>query len=120
MDRRSFFRTAATGLLVVGCPASAAALPRVALVNNNGALSEIADDRYNKAFSRGLRERGLEEGRNIIVMRRSAEGQYDRFPQLMRDVVAASVDVIVAIGPGVGAAIRATQTIPIVAVGTDG
>ena len=32
MDRRSFFRTAATGLLVVGRRANAAALPRVALV----------------------------------------------------------------------------------------
>jgi putative ABC transport system substrate-binding protein len=120
MDRRSFFRTAATGLLVVGCPARAAALPRVALVDPNVAPSEMADNRYTDAFSRGLRERGLEEGRNIIVVRRSAEGRYDRFPQLMKELVAASVDVIVAIGPGVGAAMRATRTIPIVAVGTDG
>jgi putative ABC transport system substrate-binding protein len=119
MDRRSFFRTAATSLLLVGGRANAAALPRVAFVDNIS-ISEIAGDRYYKAFARGLREYGREEGRNIIVMRRSAEGRYDRFPQLMQDLVAAPVDVIVAIGPGVGAATRATRTIPIVAVGTDG
>lgn len=120
MDRRSFFRTAATALLVVGRRANAAALPRVAIVDPNISISEFADNRYTKAFARGLRERGLEEGRNIIVMRISAEGRYDRFPQLMQDLVAGSVDVIVTIGPGVGAAMRATRTIPIVAVGTDG
>jgi len=120
MDRRSFLRATASGLLVVGWRANAAALPRVALVDPNVAVSEMADNRYAKAFSRGLRERGLEEGRNIIVVRRSAEGRYDRFPQLMEELVAASVDVIVTIGPGVGAAMRATRTIPIVAVGTDG
>ena len=120
MDRRSFMRATASGLLVVGWRANAAALPRVALVSNNGTASEMADSRYDKAFVRGLRERGFEEGRNIIVVRLSADGRYDRFPQLMEEMVATSVDVIVAIGPGVGAARRATRTIPIVAVGTDG
>ena len=120
MDRRSFLRTIASGLLVVGWRADAAALPRVAFVWNNGTASEIADSRIDKAFIRGLRERGFEEGRNIIVVRVSAEGRYDRFPRLMEELVATSVDVIVAIGPGVGAARRATRTIPIVAVGTDG
>jgi putative ABC transport system substrate-binding protein len=120
MDRRSFLRATASGLLVVGWRANAAALPRVAFVWNNGTASEIADSRIDKAFVRGLRERGLEEGRNIVVVRVSAEGRYDRFPQLMEELVATSVDVIVAIGPGVGAAQRATRTIPIVAVGTDG
>jgi len=120
MDRRSFLRATASGLLVVGWRANAAALPRVAFVHNNAPISEVADDRDYKAFARGLRERGFEEGRNIIVVRLSAEGRYDRFPQLMEELVATSVDVIVAIGPGVGAAMRATRTIPIVAVGTDG
>ena len=120
MHRRSFFRTAAAGLLVVGRCANAAALPRVALVDPNVPISGFADNRYYIALELGLRERGLDEGRNIILMRRSAEGRYDRFPQLMQDLVTGSVDVIVTIGPGVGAAMRATRTIPIVAVGTDG
>jgi putative ABC transport system substrate-binding protein len=120
MDRRSFLCATASSLLLVGWRANAAALPRVALVFNNGTASEMAGSRYDKAFVRGLRERGFEEGRNIVVVRPSAEGRYDRFPQLMAELVASSVDVIVAIGPGVGAARRATRTIPIVAVGTDG
>jgi putative ABC transport system substrate-binding protein len=120
MHRRSFLRATASGLLVVGWRANAATLPRVALVLPVGPVSTMADNRYAKAFSRGLRERGLEEDRNIILVRRSAEGRFDRLPQLMDELVAAAVEVIVTIGPGVGAARRATRTIPIVAVGTDG
>jgi putative ABC transport system substrate-binding protein len=37
----------------------------------------------------------------------------------MQELLALPVDVIVAIGPGVGAAMRATNTVPIVAVATD-
>jgi len=80
----------------------------------------MADHRFDQAFVRGLRERGLEEGRNVVIERRSAEDRYDRLPQLMQELVAASVDVIVAFGPAVGAAWRATRRIPIVAVATDG
>jgi len=118
MNRRSFFRSAAAGLLVLGSRAGASALPRVAVVYMNASVSDIANYRYDKAFTRGLRERGLEDGRNIVIVRRSAEGQYDRLPRLMQELVSASVDVIVT--TGVRAAWRATQTIPIVAVQSDG
>ena len=97
-----------------------ASLPRVGVVFNNSPSAGIADYPYYKAFMRGLRERGFEEGRNVVVVPRSAEGRYDRLPQLMQDLISSPVDIIVTIGPGVGAARRATQTIPIVAVGTDG
>jgi putative ABC transport system substrate-binding protein len=62
---------------------------------------------------------GFVEGQNIILERRSAEEHYDRFPLIMQELLALPVDVIVAIGPGVGAATRATDTVPIVAVATD-
>ncbi|MEP6944053.1 MAG: ABC transporter substrate-binding protein [Betaproteobacteria bacterium] len=120
MNRRSFFRSCAAGFLVLGSRANAGSLPRVAVVYMNPPVADIANYRYDKAFTRGLRERGLEEGRNIVIARRSAEGQYDRLPRLMQELISDSVDVIVTIGPGVGAARRATQTIPIVAVATDG
>jgi putative ABC transport system substrate-binding protein len=52
-----------------------------------------------------------------MIERRSAEGRYERLPSLMQELLALQVDVIVAIGPAAGAAIRATDTIPIVAMG---
>lgn len=94
--------------------------PRVAVVFNNAPSDGIAEYRYYKAFVRGLRARGLEEGRDLVLLPRSADGEYDRLPQLMRQLVSESVRVIVASGPGVGAAFRQTRTIPIVAVQTDG
>lgn len=123
MDRRAFAGIASVGALILSFRANAQRtekLPRVALVFNNIPAAELVGHRLERAFVRGLSDLGLVEGRNIIIERRSAEGRDDRLPQLMEELISASVDVIVAIGPGVGAARRATRTIPIVAVATDG
>ena len=62
-----------------------------------------------------LRELGYEEGRNLIIDYRLAEGQQDRLPALAADLVANKVDLIVAfLNPEILAAKRATTTIPIV------
>jgi putative ABC transport system substrate-binding protein len=119
MDRRSFVRTAATGLFFIGSRVHAGALPRVAIVFNGAAAATISDYPWYKAFVRGLRERGLEDGRDIEIVSRSADGQLDRLPKLMQELIDTRVAIIVAIGPAFGAAWRATRTIPIVAVGTD-
>jgi putative ABC transport system substrate-binding protein len=94
-------------------------VPRVALVFNNLPVAELTAHRFDRAFVAGLRDLGLVEGRNIMIERRSAEGRYERFPSLMQGLLALQVDVIVATGPAVWAAKRATDTIPIVAVATD-
>lgn len=120
MDRRSFVRTSIGGLLVKGLRSDAAsALPRVAIVFNNVSMSSITDYPFYKAFVRGLRDRGLEDGRDLVIVPRSGEGFRDRLPVVMHALVADRVDVIVTIGPAVSAAKRATNTIPIVFVGTD-
>jgi putative ABC transport system substrate-binding protein len=51
---------------------------------------------------------------------RSAEGRYEQMPRLMQEVLASPVAVIVSTGVGVFTARRLTETIPIVAVHTDG
>jgi putative ABC transport system substrate-binding protein len=47
-----------------------------------------------EAFRDGLADLGYVEGQNIDVVSRFAEGQYDRFPALIDDLVCAKIDVL--------------------------
>ena len=68
-----------------------------------------------EAFRQGLRDLGYVEGKNILLEYRYAEGKLDRLPDLAEGLVRLPVDVIVtALSPGIHAAKRATDTIPIV------
>jgi putative ABC transport system substrate-binding protein len=61
-----------------------------------------------------LRELGYVEGRNILFQQRWAEGNPERFPDIMASLVRLNVDVIVVpIDSIASAAKRATTTIPI-------
>ena len=72
-----------------------------------------------EAFRQRLRELGYTEGQNIAIDYRWAEGQDERLPELAADLVRLKVDVIVAGNTASTlAARRATQSIPIVMVGT--
>ena len=67
------------------------------------------------AFRQGLRDQGYEEGRNIVLEPRFAEGKLERLPGLAAELVALKVDVIVASSSqAIQAAQNATKTIPIV------
>jgi putative ABC transport system substrate-binding protein len=68
-----------------------------------------------EALRTGLRDLGRVEGKNIVIEFRWAEGNYDRLPDLVADLIRLNVDVIVTHGtPGTRAAKKATSTIPIV------
>src|SRR4029453_13922716 len=103
------------GLLLIPLAAEAQKAPataRVALVC--GARCEGGG--YD-AFRHGLRELGWVEGDNVVVDVRGAEGQGDRLPALVAELLAAKPDIIVAVAPQPArAAKNATTTIPIVFV----
>jgi putative ABC transport system substrate-binding protein len=62
-----------------------------------------------------LRDLGYEEGRNIVIEFRWADGHPERLPALFSELIRLNVDVIVTYGtPGGLAAKQATTTIPIV------
>ncbi len=111
--------TAVVLLLLSASLGTAAAQPREKVPRvgylNPGSASEPLRQRRLEAFRQGLRELGYEEGRNIAIESRWAEGQYDRYPALAADLVRLKVDVIVAqSGAVTQAAQQATRTIPIV------
>jgi ABC-type uncharacterized transport system substrate-binding protein len=69
----------------------------------------------DEAFVRGMRELGYVVGRNLVVEYRWASNDMARLQPLADELVRLNVDVIVtAATPAVRAAMRATNTIPIV------
>ncbi|WP_409189680.1 ABC transporter substrate-binding protein [Bradyrhizobium sp. RDM4] len=78
-------------------------------------FSELADWAI-KPFRAGLEQGGYIEGRNLTIVYRSAEKQFDHLPALAAQLVESRVSVIFATGSPVPAraAKAATTTIPIV------
>ncbi len=69
---------------------------------------------YDGLFE-GLREYGYDEGRNLIVERRYARGQAERFKEFAAEMVRLNVDIIIVVTtPAALAVMNATKTIPIV------
>ncbi len=80
---------------------------------SGGSRSSTAEDA--DAFRQGLRDLGYNERHNITIEDRYADGKLGRLPELVKELLAAKVDVIVANAPAaVRAAKNATSTIPIV------
>jgi putative ABC transport system substrate-binding protein len=81
----------------------------------------LADAMYLvTAFRAGLKEAGFIEDQNVTIALRSAEGQADRLPALVTELIRRPVAVIVANSLAAIAAATATSRVPIVfATGTD-
>jgi putative tryptophan/tyrosine transport system substrate-binding protein len=87
-------------------------LPRVGVLI---ALPPSAIAARIEAFRQGLRELGYVEEKSIVIEHRSADGKFDRLPNLASELVRLKVDVIVTGGPTATRPAReATKTIPIV------
>jgi putative ABC transport system substrate-binding protein len=81
-------------------------------------VNSMSDPRllqFRSTFLQRLSTLGYVEGKNILIVERSAEGHAERLGDLARELVASKVDVIVAPTVGASSAARqATSTIPIV------
>jgi putative ABC transport system substrate-binding protein len=96
----------------LGAVAQRAGVPRIGLlVPGPGSAQPEA------AFLQGMRDLGYVDGRDVVIERRSADGDFARLPQLAADLVKLRPDVIVAVVSAAAiAASQATSTIPIVMV----
>jgi len=116
MRRREFVRF--LGGAAVAWPFAADAQKPAGKVFRVGFVSpSIADSVPERfvAFRAGLRDLGYQEGQNLIIEYRWAEGHYEQLPAFFAEMVRLNVDVIVTHGtPGALAAKQATTKIPIV------
>src|SRR3972149_1326843 len=116
MNRRAFIATA-TAILVAPLAADAqqaAKVPRIGFLGNSTAALE---ENLVGPFREGLHDLGYEQGRNVLIEYRWAEGKYERFPTLIAELIALKVDVIVTAGtPATLAVKKATTPVPLVMV----
>ena len=108
-------------LTLIGLTAAARAVPCIAQQRKVArvgflALGSASDHApVAKAFMKGMADLGYIDGRNLIMEWRFADGNFERLPALAASLVQAKVDVIVAqASAAIGAAQKATTTIPIV------
>lgn len=83
--------------------------------------SAPATRRGQELVREALRRKGWEEGKNLVIEWRYAEGNVERLPALAEELVGLKVELIVAVfNSSITAARRATRTVPIVMhAGTD-
>jgi putative ABC transport system substrate-binding protein len=120
MNKRKLGSFALSAMLFALClPAEAQQQKKVPRIGYLASRDATTESTRSEPVRLALRHLGYIEGENIEVEYRYAEGKRDRYPELLAELVRLKVDVIVAAGgePTVRAAMKATETIPIVMTG---
>lgn len=123
-SRRRQFLIASGALLAapLARAQSAGRVYRVALVFQSAPVSDMTGAEpvhpLARAFIQGLRDLGYVEGRNLVLERRSLDGNLQRAAEVVAEVLRLKPDVIVSASPGITRAAKdATVSVPIVMAG---
>src|SRR3990170_140258 len=101
------------GLASVGADAGSGKVPRIGYLTLSPLLEPPSPERAG--FLQGLREHGYEDGKNIIIEYRSAEGDPEALPFVAEALVASGVRLVVTAGyPAIKAVQDASDAVPIV------
>src|SRR5437868_3702347 len=97
MQRREFITLlgGAAAAWPVTARSQQAAVPMIGFLHS---LSSDYIARFAPVVRQGLKQTGYIEGQNIAIEYRSADGQYDRLPNLVSDLIGRKVDVILTAG----------------------
>ena len=114
MKRRDFIALGGSAAFLLAAKVRRAraqqpAMPVIGFLRDTSLPADIVT-----AFRQGLKEAGFVEGLNVTIEYRSAEGQADRLPGLVANLICQPVAVIVGNTPSALAAKAATTTVPIV------
>ena len=114
MKRRDFIALGGSAAFLLAAKVRRAraqqpAMPVIGFLRDTSLPADIVT-----AFRQGLKEAGFVEGLNVTIEYRSAEGQADRLPGLVANLIRQPVAVIVGNTPSALAAKAATTTVPIV------
>jgi putative ABC transport system substrate-binding protein len=96
---------------------------RVGLILTTSPVSEMAgpdpSHQGTRAFVHALRDLGYVEGQDLVLERRSAEGRFERFAEIVAELVGRRTDVITTVGVEMAReAKRVTTAVPIVMAGS--
>jgi putative tryptophan/tyrosine transport system substrate-binding protein len=118
MNRRRFIGAGAAALVAMPRASRAQEPAKPWRIGFLEAGAPAANQHFLDAFKRGLSERGYTEGGNVVIVERWGDGQVDRFPALLNELVQEKVDIIVVSSTAGAVAAKATiKTLPVVFVG---
>jgi putative tryptophan/tyrosine transport system substrate-binding protein len=96
VNRRRFLMTALVGALAAPLASEAQQWDTPTRIGILTPQSRQTSARLWDAFRQGLRELGWDDGRNIVIETRFADGRLERLPALAEELINIGVSVIVA------------------------